>query len=275
MPLDTGPVLGVVLDGLGFGEDGTFWGGEFLLADYTGFRRLARFRPVPMPGGAQAMREPWRNTWAHLYESFDREALRERHADLDIARFLATKPLEGLRTMAGKGLNSPMASSCGRLFDAVAAAIGVCRERVSHEGQAAMELESLATAEFDGEAGSGYPYELGEGEIRTLEWRRLWDALLEDLRRGVAPARIAARFHQGLALAVADTAVVLCHESGVDTVVLGGGVFQNRLLLEGVVGALGRTDVRVLSPEKVPANDGGLALGQAAIAAASLIRRPV
>ena len=272
VPLDTGPVLGVVLDGLGFGEDGTFWGGEFLLADYTGFRRLARFRPIPMPGGAQAMREPWRNTWAHLYGAFGREALRDRYADLDIVRYLETKPLEGLRTMAGKGLNSPMASSCGRLFDAVAAALGVCRERVSHEGQAAMELESLAAPEFHGEAGNGYPYQLREGEIRTLEWRRLWEALLEDLRRGVAPATIAARFHQGLALAVADTAVALCQESGLDTVVLGGGVFQNRLLLEGVVGALRRADVRVLSPEKVPANDGGLALGQAAIAAARVIR---
>jgi hydrogenase maturation protein HypF len=264
-------VLGIVLDGLGFGEDGTFWGGEFLLADYVDFRRLARFQPVPMPGGTRAMREPWRNTWAHLHEAFGGEALPDRHADLDIVRFLATKPLQGLRTMAGKGLNSPMASSCGRLFDAVAAAIGVCREHVAHEGQAAMELESLAAPEFRGEAANAYPYELREGEIRMLEWRPLWDALLEDLHRGVAPATIAARFHQGLALAIADTALTLCHESGLDRVVLGGGVFQNRLLLEGVVGVLGRADVRVLSPEKVPANDGGLALGQAAIAAASLI----
>jgi hydrogenase maturation protein HypF len=272
VPLDTRPVLGVVLDGLGFGEDGTFWGGEFLLADYAGFRRLACFRPIPMPGGVQAMREPWRNTWAHLYGAFGWEAVRERYADLDIVRFIETKPLKGLQTMAGKRLNSPMASSCGRLFDAVAAAIGVCRDRVSHEGQAAMELESLAAPEFHREARNGYPYELREGEVRTLEWRRLWDALLEDLRRGVSPATIAARFHQGLGLAVADTALALCRESGLDTVVLGGGVFQNRLLLEGVIGTLREAGVRVLSPEKVPANDGGLALGQAAIAAASLIR---
>jgi len=272
VPLDTDPVLGVVLDGLGFGEDGTFWGGEFLRADYSGFRRLARFRPIPMPGGAQAMREPWRNTWAHLNTAFGWEQVRDRYPDLDIVRSLETKPLKGLQTMAGKGLNSPMASSCGRLFDAVAAALGVCRERVSHEGQAAMELESLAAPEFHREAGNGYSHELREGEIGTLEWRRLWDGLLEDLHRGVAPATIAARFHQGLALAVAETAVALCQESGLDTVVLGGGVFQNRLLLEGVVGALRRADVRVLSPEKVPANDGGLALGQAAIAAARVIR---
>jgi hydrogenase maturation protein HypF len=272
VPLDTRPVLGVVLDGLGFGEDGTFWGGEFLLADYTGFTRLARFRPITMPGGAQAMREPWRNAWAHLYTACGWEPIRERFPDLDIIRFLEAKPLDALQTMAGKGLNSPMASSCGRLFDAVAAAIGVCRERVSHEGQAAMELEALAAREFHGEARRGYPYDLGGEEIRTLEWRRLWEALLDDLRRGVTPATIAARFHQGLVRAVAETAVALCHETGLDTVVLGGGVFQNRLLLEGVIGTLRRADVHVLSPEKVPANDGGLALGQAAIAAARMIR---
>jgi hydrogenase maturation protein HypF len=272
VPLDTRPVLGVVLDGLGFGEDGTFWGGEFLLADYAGFRRLARFRPIPMPGGVQAMREPWRNTWAHLCAAFGWEPVCARYPDLDIVRFLTTKPLEGLQAMAGKGLNSPMASSCGRLFDAVAAAIGVCRDRVSHEGQAAMELEALAAPEFDAEARRGYPYDLRKGELGTLQWPRLWETLLEDIRRGVAPATIAARFHRGLVCAVAETAVTLCHESGLDTVVLGGGVFQNRLLLEGVIGALGQADVRVLSPEKVPANDGGLALGQAAIAAARLIR---
>jgi len=274
MPLDTRAVLGVVLDGLGFGEDGSFWGGEFLLADYTAFRRLARFRPVPMPGGAQAMREPWRNTWAHLHAAFGWEQVREHCPDLDIVRSLEAKPLTGLQAMTGKGLNSPMASSCGRLFDAVAAAIGVCRERVSHEGQAAMELESLAAPEFHGEAGNGYPYELRDGELRTLEWRRLWEALLDDLRMGIAPATIAARFHRGLVCAVAETAVALCQESGLDTVVLGGGVFQNRLLLEGVIGALKQAGVQVLSPGKVPANDGGLALGQAAIAAARVVRPP-
>ena len=271
MALDARPVLGVVLDGLGFGEDGTFWGGEFLLAGYAGFRRLARFRPVHLLGGAQAMREPWRNTLAHLWCHFGREQVHERYADLDIVRFLETRPLEGLQTMAGKGLNSPLASSCGRLFDAAAAAIGVCRERASHEGQAAIELESLATAEFHRQAAHGYPFDLQAGEIRTLGWRRLWEALLEDIRQGVEPSVIAARFHQGLVQAVAQSARVLCDENGLDTAVLGGGVFQNRLLLEGVDSALRESGVRVLSPEKVPANDGGLALGQAAIAAARLI----
>lgn len=268
LPLDTRPVLGIVLDGLGFGEDGTFWGGEFLLAGYTGFRRLARFQPVHMLGGSQAMREPWRNTLAHLLCAFSWEEVQQRHAGLDIVRFLETKPLTGFQTMIGKGLNSPLASSCGRLFDAVAAAIGVCRERVSHEGQAAIELESLATAEFHRQAPHAYPFDREDGETGTLGWRSLWEALLGDIRQGVGPAVIAARFHQGVVQAVVESARMLCDENGLDTAVLGGGVFQNRLLLEGVSAALRESGLRVLSPEKVPANDGGLALGQAAIAAA-------
>ncbi|MEA3413404.1 MAG: carbamoyltransferase HypF [Pseudomonadota bacterium] len=269
MPLDAGPVLGVVLDGLGFGRDETFWGGEFLLADYFGFRRLARFQPVAMPGGARAMHEPWRNTWAHLFCAFGREPIRDRYKDLDIVRFLETRPLQVLQTMVEKGLNSPPASSCGRLFDAVAAAIGVCREAVSHEGQAAIELESLATPEFRRQAQYGYPCDVtDDGGLRTLTWRRLWEALLEDIRRGIKAARIAARFHQGLAQAVAESALDLCRHNNLDTVVLGGGVFQNRLLLEGVSERLRETGIRVLSPARVPAGDGGLALGQAAIAAA-------
>ncbi len=272
--LDTQPVLGIVLDGLGYGEDGTFWGGEFLLADYVGFRRLARFQPVPMLGGVQAMREPWRNTWAHLHCAFGWQAVRSRYPQLDIVRFLETKPLDGLQTMIERGINSPMASSCGRLFDAVAAALGVCRDRVSHEGQAAIELESLATAEFHQQAQTGYPYDFDRAEkgIRTLGWQPLWEALMADISQSVASATIAARFHRGLIQAVAEAARLLCRDFGIKTVVLGGGVFQNRLLLEGISVALRKSGVRVLSPEKVPANDGGLALGQAAIAAARLIQ---
>jgi len=268
LPPDTGRVLGVALDGLGFGEDGTLWGGEFLLADYRGFERLAHFQPVPLPGGAQAMREPWRNTFAQLHGALGWAQVSADYAGLDIIRFLNARPLAILQAMAGRGLNSPVSSSCGRLFDAVAAALGVCRDGVSHEGQAAIELEALATPEFHARAQQGYPYEFRAGEPATLGWRRLWVALLEDIRRGVAFATIAARFHQGLVRAVAESAGKLCLQHGLDTVVLGGGVFQNRLLLEGISESLRTAGVRVLSPEKVPANDGGLALGQAVITAA-------
>jgi len=270
-PPDARPVLGIALDGLGFGEDGSFWGGEFLHADYLGFRRLARFQPVVMPGGTRAMREPWRNTWAHLVCAFGWERVRDRYPELDIVRFLESRPLQILSRMAETEINSPPASSCGRLFDAVAAALGVCRESAAHEGQAAIELEALAAREFRAQQQSAYPHEVREEGMRTLCWSPLWEALLEDLRRGVAPAVIAARFHQGLVCAVAANAEALCRLHALDTVVLGGGVFQNRLLLEGVAQSLRGAGLELLSPVAMPANDGGLSLGQAAVAAARLI----
>lgn len=265
--LESGPVLGVALDGLGFGDDGTLWGGEFLLADYAGFRRLARFEPVPMPGGTQAIREPWRNTWAHLQIAFGWVQCRDSYTELDIVRFLDTKPLNNLEVMAQKGLNSPLSSSCGRLFDAVAAALGVCRDHVSHEAQAAIELEALATPNFEDEFNNAYPHSTVDDGLITLNWRVLWEKLLDDVRHGVSASVISARFHQGLVRAVTDTVEDLHRKYAFESVVLGGGVFQNRLLLEGVSNRLRKEGFKVLSPECVPANDGGLALGQMVVAA--------
>ncbi len=143
-PLEAPAVLGIVLDGLGLGDDGTMWGGEFLLADYLGFRRLARLRPVAMPGGAQAVREPWRNLYAHLTAAIGWAGLTARFAALDLHVYLDGKPRALLDAMIAKQINAPPASSCGRLFDAVAAALGICRERQAYEGEAAMRLEALA-----------------------------------------------------------------------------------------------------------------------------------
>ncbi len=270
LPLNTEPVLGIALDGLGFGNDGTLWGGEFLRADYVTYERLNHFQAVPMLGGEQAIREPWRNTFAYMNVCLGWERVAADHAQLDIIRFLKTKPLVNLGIMAERGLNSPLASSCGRLFDAVAAAIGVCRERVVYEGQAAMELESLAIEEFQAQARQAYASDTGSG--KELSWTTLWLALLADLQRGVPAPVIAARFHQGLVQSIADRATRLCTDQGLHTVVLGGGVFQNRLLLEGIGKRLGSSGLRVLSPLRVPANDGGLASGQIAVAAARAIR---
>jgi hydrogenase maturation protein HypF len=266
LPMDTGKVLGVALDGLGFGEDGTLWGGEFLLADYQGFERVAHFQPVPMLGGAQAMREPWRNTFAQLLSTLGWEQVAEEYGDLDIIRFLNSKPLETLQTMAQRGLNSPLASSAGRLFDAVAAAVGICRESAGFEGQAAVELEALASEHFVPQVDFAYGFEL---QNDCLSWTPLWSALLEDLSNGVASSIIAARFHHGVASAVAETAGRLCSHHGLQTVVLSGGVFQNRLLLEQTSRLLRDRGLSVLSPAATPANDGGLSLGQAVIASAS------
>ena len=260
----TDKVLGVALDGLGYGDDETIWGGEFLLCDYHGFERVGFFQPVPMLGGTQAIHEPWRNTFAHLYTGLDWSQIVYRYGDLNIVRYLQNKPLTTMKTMIERGLNSPMASSAGRLFDAVAAAIGICRDRAAFEGQAAMELEALAADEFQRQADNGYGFDNSD---QSLVWQPMWCSLLDDLKQGEEPAVIAARFHQGLARAVAKTALRLSSCHGTEKIVLSGGVFQNRLLLEQVSGLLREQGLRVLSPRLTPANDGGLSLGQVAIAA--------
>jgi hydrogenase maturation protein HypF len=266
LPMDTGKVLGVALDGLGFGNDGGIWGGEFLLADYREFERVAHFQPIPMLGGARAMREPWRNTLAYLCGLFDWEQVAQECADLAIIRYLNDKPLGNLLTMLDKGLNSPPASSAGRLFDAVAAAVGVCRDLAGFEGQAAIELEALAEPYFEQQAEAVYGFDLCAG---VLSWKPLWRSLLRDLRAEVEAGIIAARFHQTVAQAVAETAHGLCQQDDIRTVILSGGVFQNRLLLERTSHLLQQRGLQVLSPEHTPANDGGISLGQAVIALAS------
>ena len=268
--LDTAPVLGIALDGLGYGDDGALWGGEFLLADYCDFRRLGRFAPVAMPGGAQAVRQPWRNAYAHLRAALGWEQCRSNYGDLELVRYLETKPLATLDTMARKGINSPLASSCGRLFDAVAAAAGICRDAVHYEGQAAIELEALVDPQAMMRE-DGYPVAFNEGEIVAMDWTSLWQAILDDLKADTPASMIAARFHKGLAQAISGLATALARREAVGTIALSGGSFQNRILLECVGHSLKAEGLNVVTHRIVPANDGGLSLGQAAIAAARQI----
>jgi hydrogenase maturation protein HypF len=276
--LDAPPVLGVVLDGLGFGADGAIWGGEFLRADYRGFERLAALKPVAMIGGAQAIREPWRNTYAHLMAAFGRDGFQESFGGLELAHYLAAKPRAIIDRMLANGINVPVASSCGRLFDAVAAALGYCCDVALFEGQAAMELEDLIDDEACAAARAAGTYRLGDESLaanglRILEPRPMWRALLEDLRVGTALPVISAKFHLGLAESVADLAALLAREAGdetapIDTVVLSGGCFQNKVLFEACATRIAEHGLTCLSQANVPANDGGLSLGQGAIAAA-------
>lgn len=279
--LDTPPVLGIALDGLGMGADGTLWGGEFLSADYRGFERLGSFPAIAMPGGAQAARQPWRNGFAHIEAAIGWEQCRRQHPRLDFVRYLETKPLDTLRAMMRKGINSPEASSCGRLFDAVAAVIGVCRDRQSHEGQAATELEALVDDAALARSGA-YPVpvrrtscEPAGSAAPTFDLSPLWHSILDDLERATPGPVIAARFHRGIAGAIVDMSRALLQEEGqgrlARVVALSGGSFQNRLLLEETVRGLAGLDVTVLTHRRVPANDGGLSLGQAVIAAARSI----
>jgi hydrogenase maturation protein HypF len=274
VPLDAGPVLGVALDGLGYGEDATIWGGEFLLADYRSFARLAHLRPVPMPGGAQAIREPWRNTYAHVRAALGWERVAREYGQLELCADLRKRPLATLDAMLAKNLNCPLSSSCGRLFDAVAAALGVCRNHATYEGQAAIELEAMISDAALHAAGEGYPLILRVEEGRTvLDGAPIWPALLDDLAQGTPPAIIAARFHAGLAQAVIVVVGALSNRR-FKTVALSGGVFQNRVLFERVAAGLRGRGFAVLGHRLVPANDGGLALGQAAIAAARALAAP-
>ena len=276
-PIGAPAVLGVVLDGLGFGDDGTIWGGEFLLADYFGYRRLARLKPVAMPGGAQAVREPWRNLYAHLVAAVGRGRLAALSPGL--SAYLAGKPHALLDAMIAKQMNAPPASSCGRLFDAVAAALDVCRERQAYEGEAAMRLEALAAkARSVGDVAGAYPFAIARASdgVMEIDAAPMWDALLTDLGKGVPASAIALRFHEGLAAAVVETARHLALREPdappFEAVALSGGCWQNRLLFESVTARLRAAGFVVLSHAEVPANDGGLSLGQAAIAAARLMQ---
>jgi hydrogenase maturation protein HypF len=271
-PADAGPVLGIALDGLGYGDDGTLWGGELLVADYAGFERAAHLGLAAMPGGTRAILEPWRNTVAHLDAHLGLDVFAREWADLELHRYLADKPTEIVANMIARGINSPLSSSCGRLFDAVAAAIGLCRDRASYEGEAAIELEALVDERVaSGPAGDGYPFAVRPGLPQVLDPGPLWRTLLADLRAGVPPAVMAARFHWGLADAVAGLAGDLAIARGLHTVALSGGVAQNRILVERVADQLRRRRLDVLQHRQVPANDGGLSLGQAAVGAMRIL----
>ncbi|MFT3729982.1 MAG: carbamoyltransferase HypF [Hyphomicrobium sp.] len=280
-PLNGGRVLGVALDGLGYGEHGEIWGGEFLLADYTRYERLATFKPVAMIGGDAASREPWRNLYAHLMAEMGWPTFAMNFSDLEILSRLKEKPRTNLDAMLRSGLNSPKASSCGRLFDAVAAAMGLCFERQGYEGEAAAMLESAVDddALLNEDEALAYPFtipNLKEARLPYIEPLAVWNAILGDLILKTPVGVMAARFHRGLARAVAAMCVKLAaHDAETgprfDTVALSGGCFHNRILLEQVIGQLEAAKFKILTQAKVPSGDGGLSLGQAAIAAAQLL----
>jgi len=255
----SGPVIGIAFDGLGMGDDATLWGGEVLVATFGGYERVASCLPVALPGGAAAVRQPWRMAAAYADLAF---------GDDTPARFApAAEKAELWAQMcrlsrAGAPL-SPTASSIGRLFDAVGAV--VCgRYEASFEGQAAVDLEEVADP---GEM-SGYACSWSGAGPRRLDTVGIFASAVEDLLSGSAPGVVAARFHNTLAQSVAQICSEIRDERGVAAVALSGGVFQNRLLTERTVGALSERGFSVLTHRQVPPNDGGISLGQAVVAAA-------
>jgi len=253
-----GPVIGVAFDGTGYGTDGTIWGGEFLLADLATFERGGHLAPVPMPGGAAAIRQPWRMAAAYL----DAAGLSEPPGGLDVIRRNSDR-WAAVTGMAQRGINAPLTSSAGRLFDAAAAILGV-RDAINYEGQAAVELEQLADAAETG----AYPARIEPGQPFQVRGGDLVQAVIDDLAAGTAPEVIAARFHHGVAALIEAGCLLMRDRHGLDTVALSGGVFQNLLLLGRTVTRLEARGFRVLVHSRVPCNDGGISLGQAVIAAA-------
>jgi len=275
-----GPVIGVAFDGTGYGADGTIWGGEFLVADLAGFERAGHLSPVPMPGGSAAIRQPWRMAAAYLDAAapgFPAGLVPAgvapaglvpaglvsaglAPAGLDVAR-RNEADWDAVIQLARRGVNAPLTSSAGRLFDAVAAIIGV-RDVINYEGQAAVELEQLADP---AERGS-YRARILPGPPLQVAGTDLVLAVVEDLAAGTDPAVVAARFHHGVAAVIEECCTVLRDERGLTVVALSGGVFQNLMLGTEVAARLAARGFEVLVHSRVPCNDGGISLGQAVVA---------
>ena len=248
-----GTVIGVAFDGSGYGIDGTIWGGEFFISSYASFERLAHFRNIPLAGGDAAIREPWRVGLAYLMDTIGSAARLEG---------VPEESQRVVRRMIERGVNTVPASSCGRLFDAVAAIIGLRRE-ITFEGQAAIELETIAANGED----ESYPVQLEGGVPWQLDFRPAIERIVRDLAGGVLPGVISARFHNTVAKASVEVCRGLRGETGLNRVCLSGGTFQNIRLLSLATAGLRAQGFDVYLHAQVPPNDGGIALGQAAIAA--------
>lgn len=261
---ETGPALGVIFDGAGWGTDGTVWGGEFLAGDLASVERVGHLHTVPLPGGDRASREPWRMACSWLQAAFDGEG----RPPLALQARIDPGLWRNVEEIARRGIAAPATSSVGRLFDAVAALCGL-HPVTTWEGQAAIALEALA----DRSDGSGYAMPADERRgMLVLDARPTIRHLVDDLTAGVTPGRVSARFHEGLAAATATAALQLCEARGLDRIVLSGGVFQNRRLLDTTAARLGAAGRTVLVARQLPVNDGAIAFGQAAVAAALLAR---
>jgi hydrogenase maturation protein HypF len=256
-----GRVIGLALDGTGYGTDGKIWGGEALIASYASFKRAAHFAYTALPGGTAAIREPWRMAVSYLARAFG-----ENFLDLDIpfVHELGREKAELVLRMIAQRVNSPLTSSCGRLFDAVGALLGI-RQEVSYEAQAAIELEMSGRSSS---ATDGYPFTIRrQDECWQIDPCPLFGAIVEDLRRKVSTETISRRFHNGLVETLVRLACLLRQEFSLNRVCLSGGTFNNLLVFENLIRELRFLHFEVFTNSDVPTGDGGLSLGQALVAA--------
>ncbi|MDL1983111.1 MAG: carbamoyltransferase HypF [Deltaproteobacteria bacterium] len=253
-------VIGLSFDGTGYGTDGCIWGGEILIVEPARFRRAASFSYVSMPGSAAAIKEPWRMAVSYLYHAFGEEFW---NLDLPLLKEIEEKNIKIIVEMISKKINSPLTSSLGRLFDGIAAIIGI-RNNVSFEGQAAMELEMLADSNSD----DIYNYEWLPDDTYKVLTQPIVCGVVKDMKAGIHSSRISSKFHMTLVKLFSELCEVIRKENGLNRIVLSGGVFQNSILLRGLIKALEEKRFEVYTHSKVPTNDGGISLGQAVVAAA-------
>ncbi len=270
-------VIGVAFDGTGMGADRHIWGGEFLVADYKSFNRVGHLEYLPLPGGDAAIKKPYRTAIGYILSLLGEDALRR----LAFVEQVSEAEAEVVKRQIERGLNSPLTSSMGRLFDAVSALIGI-RDKIDYEGQAAVELEMVAypchceerdssltpgTSSAISADNESYPYNITEDKgMRTIKLRELLQAIVEDLKQGSSKARISIRFHNTIAQMTSQVCRLIASETGIYQVALSGGVFQNRLLLNKTASLLEKSGFQVFIHRQVPCNDGGISLGQAVIA---------
>jgi hydrogenase maturation protein HypF len=254
-----GPVIGLSLDGTGLGLDRQIWGGEVLLADLTSFQRAGHLEYIPLPGGDGAVRFPWRTGLSYLHHVFGKDLF---GLSLPFIREIDRQEAAIICRMIEKRVNTPLTSSCGRLFDAISAIIGL-RKRIAFEGQAAMELEMTQAPDEEG----SYPWDTEKKDRRLILCTApLIRGVVEDLEKGVGREIISSRFHNTLVDLFTGACLVLKERTGIQAVALSGGVFQNVTLQTGLLQSLTRHGFQVYSHTLVPANDGGIALGQAVCA---------
>ncbi len=267
----TEPVLGVAFDGTGYGEDGHLWGGEFFAGSYSGFVRKGHLAYLPMPGGEAAVREPWRMALGLLAGTGVAWETIEGQPGVRVGELMLFEDITGerpamVKAMLAKGVNTPLTSGAGRLFDAVSALLGIVR-KATYEGEPAIALEYAADREADGSYGFAFE---GSDDCFAVSFRPMVRQILDDLAAAVRPGIIAARFHRTVAAVIEAGCRRMREATGLNKVVLSGGVFQNMLLLEMAVSGLENAGFQVFTHSRVPANDGGIALGQALIALARM-----
>jgi hydrogenase maturation protein HypF len=271
-PTGAGPVVGAIMDGTGYGPDGRIWGGEWLVGDYRGYQRAAHLAYLPLPGGDAATAHPWRIAYSYLWTLLG-PRLPYSVLSSAVPPEVDEHQLQLLRAQLERRLNCPQTSSMGRLFDAVSALLGIC-SHASYEAQAAIELEAVAAEAADRASDvTPYPFRVAQaGGRHVVRVEAMFEAIVADLERGMSRAEIALRFHETVALMIVGLCEAIAERSGLRVVALSGGCYQNRILLQLAVPRLEKAGFEVLLHRQVPCNDGGLALGQAAIASRSIER---